>query len=154
MKLQQIFFNGKIVKTASIIFLTSVVLVILLSSLEIFMKVQIPSILEWIAGAPFIVTMMGTVFVGGPIMRIMKDDLTKGDRGSEKFLMGATGVFNFCVGAVLINLLVLKPLQLGAVSQFEIPWLTVPLYLIMTIFVGNILYSKMIMEPLLKKVFK
>ncbi len=150
MKLQQIFFNEKITKTASMIFLTSVAFILIFGTLEVFMKIETPSPVVWITGTPFMVFMFGALLLGGPIMRVMKDDLTQ-DKGGERCLVGVSGFLNSVVGLIIINKLVLEPLQLGSMAQFELPFLTIPFYFIMAIFVGNVVYSKAIVEPLLKR---
>ncbi len=130
------FLNEKLQKIASIICLASIGAVLVFGAMEIFFHIKTPLLLQFVLGGPFIVGLMGMVFLGGPILHLMAE---YGDysRDSHAVMRGMGNFFTFLVGIAITT-------KLGAAIELDFThlfWVAFFAKIACAVFIGMIYHQ-------------
>lgn len=138
--------NEKVQTLGSIICMASIGAVLVFGAMEIFFHIKTPLLLQFVLGGPFIVGLMGMVFLGGPILHLMVE---YGDhsRDSHAVMRGMGNFFTFLVGIAITT-------KLGAVIELDFThlfWVAFFAKIACAVFIGMIYHQ--IVRGVIKKIF-
>jgi len=150
--LLEFFLTEKVQINASILFGISLLGIVILGVISLFTGIKISTEVQYIVGGPFIVTLFGFLFLGGPIMHLMA--ASGNYKGSEKIMRVIGNFFTFVASLGIVSFIERSLFSNEFISEIDtLPYLLkIGLHLVFVIVVATVYHESV--KGVIKKFFQ